>query len=81
VSDYTRRLREKYDEKIRLHNNLDILGKDKFAVENEKRYVENDLNSKITYENTRNDDLDKIIDIKNNEICNISNQRDAYLKD
>lgn len=66
---------------MRLQNNLETLNKDKYAVESEKRYVETNLNSKILYDNNRNNDLDKIIDIKNSDIVNITNQRDGYLKD
>jgi len=78
VSDYTRRLREKYDDNIRLHSNLDTLNSEKNLVECQKRVMENDLNAKINYENNRNNDLDNIINMKNTDIGNITNDRNRY---
>jgi len=75
VSDYTRRLREKYDENIRLQNNIESLNTEKNLVESEKRVMENDLNTKLTNENNRNSNLNILLNAKNTDIYNLTNER------
>lgn len=43
--------------------------------------METDLSNKLEYENNRNINLNKVIDMKNNDIVNISNERSKVISD